>query len=249
MKRFTVEYHSIDDEKSEQHAAGSQAWSEIVDFYGLEPTLARRFVMKRDSDRDLFFLSEAAEYILRAEVRLPTRVVICGVKAFRQSETCHMDACAWQLTQEGAVALVHCGLRRCILGTGALLEKLLRERELTATEVRTAAANGQLSGMSAVESKPGMLQPGSLAVMLVDPPPGTPPVVIAASIFEGALEVLVTKAEAQALLEDLGHQPTALEVLGGVNASQAEEDREIAPESLAGVKPSSSGATLACDPP
>eukprot|EP00913_Durusdinium_trenchii_P011619 g10913.t1 len=77
FRRLTKEYLPVDSVLPE--------WPEVLDFYGLDVSLSHRFVMRAEGDKSIFLVSEAAAELLRQEVKLPTRMVMCGVAAFQRT--------------------------------------------------------------------------------------------------------------------------------------------------------------------
>lgn len=214
LKRITSEYMRLED------SVGEEEWQSVADFYGLSRSLSHRFAVRKAGEKGAFLISEGAEQMLRTETKLPTRMVMCGVLALQQAKSYHVRACPWTLVQEGLAALCALGMRRRISMTRTLLRRLLTEKELLLSEVRTAAASGEVHGLDVLadpESKEGELLPGSVAVTLgdtVDMPATGPTLVVAATLSDDGLGLTATPAEVAMLLEDLCGQPSVDEILG-----------------------------------
>eukprot|EP00931_Biecheleriopsis_adriatica_P115415 TRINITY_DN91204_c0_g1_i1.p1 TRINITY_DN91204_c0_g1~~TRINITY_DN91204_c0_g1_i1.p1 ORF type:complete len:765 (+),score=197.01 TRINITY_DN91204_c0_g1_i1:34-2328(+) len=210
LRRITKEYIPIDS------ALGAEEWQQIASFYGLESSLTSRFVMRAEGDRSIFLISEGTAQLLRCEVKLPTRMVMCGVLALQRTGSYHERAIPWRLAQEGLAQLALVGLRRKLLCSRSLLRRLLAERELTLAEVREAAAKGDVTGLEAItdpEAADGGLLPGCIALVLQEEGKLTCPFAIAATLSEGALELQASAAELASLAEDLNGQPSIDEIL------------------------------------
>ncbi|CAL1171017.1 unnamed protein product [Cladocopium goreaui] len=178
----------------------------------LDASLSHRFVMRAEGDKSIFFISEAVAELLRQEVKLPTRMVMCGVAAFQRTGAHHERACPWQLAQEGAAQLSQ-ALKRQLTCSRSFLRKLLAEKELTIPEVRSAAAEGEVNGLEALLDGDA-LRPGSIALTLRSGPDEEKvPYAVVANVSEGALELQLRPQEAASLLEDLAGQPTVQEML------------------------------------
>lgn len=204
FRRLTKEYVPVAEVLSD--------WKEILDFYGLDASLSHRFVMRAEGDKSIFFISEAVAELLRQEVKLPTRMVMCGVAAFQRTGAHHERACPWQLAQEGAAQLSQ-ALKRQLTCSRSFLRKLLAEKELTIPEVRSAAAEGEVNGLEALLDGDA-LRPGSIALTLRSGPDEEKvPYAVVANVSEGALELQLRPQEAASLLEDLAGQPTVQEML------------------------------------
>ena len=204
FRRLTKEYLPVDSVLPE--------WSQVLDFYGLDASLSHRFVMRAEGDKTIYFISEAAGELLRQEVKLPTRMVMCGVAAFQRTGAHHERACPWSLAQDGATQLSALKLRRKLVCSRSFLRQLLAERELTIAELRAAAAAGNALGLEAL-SEAGELLPGSVALTLNNAAEERLPYALVANASEGALELQLRPQESASLLEDLVGQPTVQEIL------------------------------------
>ncbi|CAK9059684.1 unnamed protein product [Durusdinium trenchii] len=220
FRRLTKEYLPVDSVLPE--------WPEVLDFYGLDVSLSHRFVMRAEGDKSIFLVSEAAAELLRQEVKLPTRMVMCGVAAFQRTGSHHERACPWQLAQEGAAQLCALKLRRQLACSRSFLRQLLVERELTIAEVRSLAAQGDATGLEALsEADGGAFSPGSIALTLSSKDEGErPPFALVANASESSLELLLRQQEAGSLMEDLAGQPTVQEILATNQQEGLNEDDE-----------------------
>eukprot|EP00928_Gymnodinium_smaydae_P046487 TRINITY_DN30978_c0_g1_i1.p1 TRINITY_DN30978_c0_g1~~TRINITY_DN30978_c0_g1_i1.p1 ORF type:complete len:801 (+),score=209.27 TRINITY_DN30978_c0_g1_i1:76-2478(+) len=208
---------------SERMAADDLA--EVAAFYGFDEALLERIFLRGNAERQMYLQSPGAARFLRAQARLPTRMVLTGVLTLQRSESYHVRACPWQLVQEGLSALCSTGglHRRRLRLRRPLLRRLLAERELTLAEVQAAVPAGDAEGLQTCASAegdagtaPGSLRPGSVAVELIPDGDavGAPRVVLAALISEAMLECSASNADMAALLEDLGEQPCVEDILG-----------------------------------
>lgn len=217
FRRLTKEYVPVAEVLSD--------WKQILDFYGLDASLSHRFVMRAEGDKSVFFISEAVAELLRQEVKLPTRMVMCGVAAFQRTGAHHERACPWHLAQEGAAQLSTLDLKRQLTCYRSFLRKLLAEKELTIPEVRSAASSGEVKGLEALLDGDA-LRPGSIALTLLrEDEEEKVPYAVVANVSEGALELQLRPMEAQSLLEDLAGQPTVQEMLAA-KETESKDDVE-----------------------
>ncbi|CAJ1434145.1 unnamed protein product [Effrenium voratum] len=152
-------------------------------------------------------------------------MVMCGVCAFQRTGAHHERACPWRLAQEGAAQLCALKLRRQLPCSRCFVQQLLAERELTTSEVREAAARGDVRGLQALSDDQG-LQPGSVALTLEE----LPPYAVVANVSEGAVELQL--GETASLVEDLAGQPSVQDIL---TASSHEVDtKDVNEEDEAG---------------
>jgi len=116
-------------------AISGEMWQEIRDFYGFDEANAAQFVQRNDTDARVFLMSEGVARLMKSEVKLPTRMVLCGVTALERAKSSHMDACEWRLVQQGVSAIGMLGLKRRIVASKDFILRLLREKELSLAEV------------------------------------------------------------------------------------------------------------------
>eukprot|EP00927_Polykrikos_kofoidii_P007981 TRINITY_DN1328_c0_g1_i1.p1 TRINITY_DN1328_c0_g1~~TRINITY_DN1328_c0_g1_i1.p1 ORF type:complete len:810 (-),score=172.29 TRINITY_DN1328_c0_g1_i1:88-2517(-) len=222
LKSLTKEYESVDQ-------AFDGEWQEVMDFYGLAPEMSRRLFVKGPIGRQqVFLVSEGNARLLRSQVQMPTRMVLCGVGAFKQSHTCHVRACSWGLEQEGIAAICGEGLKRRLFLCRLLFRRLVVEHEIPLADIRAAAAAGDvlgLEGLLGCSEGEDALQPGDVAVQLLHEGKEGPKTIVAvcARISDDALELDKIKCEA-ALLEDLDGPPTVDDIL---KPGDGEEDEEM----------------------
>lgn len=220
LRRITKEYIPVETSLSEGE------WQGILDFYGLDASFTDRFVVRTEGDKSIFLISEGARRLLQQEVKLPTRMVMCGVVAFQRTGAHHERALPWRLAQEGLAQLAALGLKRRLACRRSLLRRLLAERELTATEAREAESRGELRGLEALSDDAG-LKPGFVALTLLpEEKEATPPYAVAASLSESALELALTQTELASLAEDLNGQPSVQEILSTATAAKDQPDVE-----------------------
>ncbi|OLQ03746.1 hypothetical protein AK812_SmicGene13264 [Symbiodinium microadriaticum] len=68
-----------------------------------------RFVVRTEGDKSIFLISEGARRLLQQEVKLPTRMVMCGVVAFQRTGAHHERALPWRLVKL-PTRMVMCGV-------------------------------------------------------------------------------------------------------------------------------------------
>eukprot|EP00929_Paragymnodinium_shiwhaense_P032882 TRINITY_DN18166_c0_g1_i1.p1 TRINITY_DN18166_c0_g1~~TRINITY_DN18166_c0_g1_i1.p1 ORF type:complete len:781 (-),score=273.46 TRINITY_DN18166_c0_g1_i1:262-2604(-) len=222
--RITREYLEVEEEWKDE-------WKVMRDFYGLEDSVVKRLYARGKAGRQIFLQSEAGANFLHAKVRLPTRMVMCGVLAFQHSDSCHVDACEWLLRQDALITLCSLGMKRKIALRRPLLQKLLEEQTISLEELKAAAQAGDATGLEALAppgGAAGALRPGCLAVQLLpETAEAVPPFAVCAQIGDEALECSIPKAaERHALLGDLRGQPSVEEILGPAVELAAEETAE-----------------------
>lgn len=228
MRTVTREYEEVS-------KALPDEWLAVAAYYGLDSSMAGRLFLRGTVQRQVYLMSEGAASLLRCQTRLPTRMVLSGVLALQRSLSHHIDACPWQLEQDGLLAMCAQGLTRRVFFRRPLFRRLLVERELTLTEVESAAAAGEARGLGALAKAPAggdgtqaRLRPGSLAVQLL-PEEGEAAtsnfIVVAARISDDCFELAAKNVEVASLLEDLDGQPSVDDILGApAPAAEAEAE-------------------------
>jgi len=217
-------------------------WGEICEFYGLDAAaLESRFYIRNSNCKqaEIFLQSEGLAHLLRTKTRLPTRMVLTGVLAFKAAGNMHVRACSWSLEQEGVVALCALGLKRRLELRRPLLRRLLTERELPLSELHAAAAQGDVGNLDFIvdasesSAETRTLRPGKVALQLLPYKDGEVVdilpaqlhnVALVANISEGAIELACTNAQAAAILEDIAGQPSVDDILGAAVAVDDTED-------------------------
>eukprot|EP00930_Biecheleria_cincta_P094103 TRINITY_DN848_c0_g1_i1.p1 TRINITY_DN848_c0_g1~~TRINITY_DN848_c0_g1_i1.p1 ORF type:complete len:820 (+),score=208.92 TRINITY_DN848_c0_g1_i1:48-2462(+) len=225
LRRITKEYAPI------AEALGTEEWQKIADFFGLDPAHMHRFVMRAEGDRQMFYISEGAQKLLRSEVKLPTRMVMCGVLALQRIGSYHERSIPWRLAQDGLAQLVAAlGFRRQLQCKRSLLRRFLAEKELTLQEVRSAVEKGEAKILDGLldPKEPAELLPGSLALTLLPEAQDSRPhpFAIAATLSDGAVELQVSPTDAASLAEDLDGQPSVDQILGASAGAEEEDEAE-----------------------
>jgi len=213
-------------------ALDADEWRTIRDFYGLDESLASRFVMRNEGDRSIFLHSEGVGKLLRTECKLPTRMVMCGVLALQRTGAYHERAIPWKLAQEGLAQLATLGFKRKLACSRSLLRRVLEEKELTFKEVKEAASAGEISGLEALLDSEGNWSPGCLALTLLAGEEQPPPFAISALLSEDCLELQAPAADLAGLIEDLDGQPMVEAILNGTGAEVEQVDLGELPENL-----------------
>lgn len=223
LRRVSKEYWPI------EQGLGAAEWKDLSTFFGFASNVKERLVVRTEGDKNVFLYSEGAAQLLRQETRLPTRMVMCGVLVLQRTGCHHEKASPWRLVQDGVSQLCCLGLKRRLACSRAFLSKLLRERELSLTEIRLACSSGDIVGFE-VFSAPddeSIRSPGSLALTILDKGEDVVPFAMSAVLSETALELQGTALELACLLEDLNGQPSIEDILNGsVSVAPLQNDDE-----------------------
>lgn len=203
LRKIASGYPSISEEPEE--------WSQIASFYGLDEALGKRLVQQSDKHSKLQLISEGLLRLLRSEARLATRFVQCGVTVMEKADSYFEGAPPWQLSQEGVNSMFSLGVKRRVLVSRSFIQRLLKSRELGLTELKTAAAEGNVKNLSAIlPDGSSQFQAGSLVVALDG---ALPAFVIAAMATDTCLELVSTTTGAQISVLLEGLQERAEEIL------------------------------------
>jgi len=124
-------------------AVDDETWQALKGFYGLEETSRRQFIVPKDQEKRLSFVSaELANFISTNNADSALRIVSIGVRAFQlNTDNVWNSPTHFRLTQEGARALWPSMARRVVTAPRDLFFELLTKREVSPPE-RFAALPG-----------------------------------------------------------------------------------------------------------